>query len=142
MRGGGKKWCSLKKEGKATSNQIPKPRLKLFKKRCRLLRALRQRGTDHNRLGAELSQLSEEIKQSYDEEEQRNEEKASSNIKMNSKAFFSYANRKKTIRSKIGPLNSSSRGLEDGPKKMAEILSLQYKSVFSEPIQDKELDDL
>jgi hypothetical protein len=25
---------------------------------------------------------------------------------------------------------------------MAEILSLQYKSVFSEPIQDKELDDL
>jgi hypothetical protein len=26
--------------------------------------------------------------------------------------------------------------------KMAEILSLQYKSVFSEPIQDKELDDL
>ena len=61
---------------------------------------------------------------------------------MNSKAFFSYANRKKTIRSKIGPLNSSSGGLEDGPKKMAEILSLQYKSVFSEPIQDKELDDL
>ena len=114
----------------------------MFKKRCRLLRALRQRGTDHDRLGAELSQLSEEIKQSYDEEEQRNEEKAASNIKMNSKAFFSYANRKKTIRSKIGPLNSSSGGLEDGPKKMAEILSLQYKSVFSEPIQDKELDDL
>jgi hypothetical protein len=49
---------------------------------------------------------------------------------------------KKTIRSKIGPLNSSSGGLEDGPQKMAEILCLQYKSVFSEPIQDNELEDL
>jgi hypothetical protein len=58
---------------------------------CRLLRALRQRGTDHGRLEEELSQLSEEIKKSYDEEEQRNEEKAASNIKMNSKALFSCA---------------------------------------------------
>jgi hypothetical protein len=68
----------------------------------------------------ELSQLSQEIKKSYDEEIQRNKEKAASNIKMNSKAFFSYANRKNPIRSKIGPLNSSAGGLEDGPKKMAE----------------------
>jgi hypothetical protein len=66
---------------------------------------------------------------------------------MNSKALFVYAYWKKTIRSKIGPLNSSSGGLEDGPKKMAETQSAiqvcsEYKSVFSEPIQDKELDDL
>jgi hypothetical protein len=76
------------KRGKATSNQIPKSRLKLFKKRCRLQRALRQRGTNHNRLEVELSQLSEEIKKCYDEEEQRNKEKSASNIKMNNKAFF------------------------------------------------------
>ena len=39
------------------------------------------------------------------------------------------------MKTKIGPLQSG-RSLESGPKEMAEILSAQYESVFSSPLED------
>ena len=55
------------------------------------------------------------------------------NISIDAKSFFKHANSTRKTRSRIGPLKSNN-SYEDGPKKMAEILSRQYESVFSSPV--------
>ena len=65
----------------------------------------------------------------------RTDQKLLREIKSNPKAFFKYANSKRKVKTKIGPLQSGS-SLESGPKEMAEILSAQYESVFSSPLED------
>ena len=50
-------------------------------------------------------------------------------VKDDSKAFFQYANRNKYVKSTIGPLLSDTT-YESKPKKMAQILSKQYQSIF------------
>ena len=63
-----------------------------------------------------------------------NEQKAVDAIKNNSKYFFNYAKGA----SGIGPLMDSAKTLVTCPTKMAEMLSTQYSSVFSEPKQEME----
>ena len=62
--------------------------------------------------------------------------KAVDAIKTNSKYFYSYSNKFSKVKSNIGPLMDNTNKLILGPQKMAEILSKQYKSVFSEPMID------
>ena len=59
-------------------------------------------------------------------------------LKANPQAFFKYANRNKQCRSNIGPLKSGDTYIRD-PKQMAQLLSDQYKSVFSVPRTDMSL---
>ena len=56
-------------------------------------------------------------------------------INPNTKAFFDYANKNRKSKSKIGPLKQGNT-FESGPQKMADILSMQYRSVFSKPKTD------
>ena len=72
-----------------------------------------------------------DIKDSYERENLASEEKAINAIKTNSKAFFKYANQKRKVRSRIGPLMTNSGELTENAREMADILSHQYESVFS-----------
>ena len=56
-------------------------------------------------------------------------------IKTNPKRFYQYANTFRKTKAKIGPLKnpSDANSYVSGPQKMAEILSLQYKTVFTTP---------
>ena len=56
-------------------------------------------------------------------------------VKSNPKAFYSFANKQRTIKTKIGPLKCGET-YESDAKKMAEILSDQYRSVFSYVLDD------
>ena len=63
---------------------------------------------------------------------EKQEEKAIKDIKENPKAFFKYANNNKQCRTRIGPLKAGDKYVSS-PKHMAQILSDQFKSVFSVP---------
>ena len=61
------------------------------------------------------------------------EQKAIESIKRNPKYFFTYAKKFSKIKIGIGPLKDIANKIVNCPKKMAEILSEQYQSVFSQP---------
>ena len=60
------------------------------------------------------------------------EKKAIAKMKKDPKAFFSYAKRFSKTNSDIGPFFN-----EDGPKTILAMLSKQYDSVFSIPVEEK-----
>ena len=68
----------------------------------------------------------------YDKERERKEKKVCDNIKVDSKAFFTYANSFRKSKTRIGPLKSGG-SYWSGEKEMANILSRQYESVFTTP---------
>ena len=76
--------------------------------------------------------INEEIFRIKQREEEEEEVKAISRIKDNPKVFYNYANSKKKTKETIGPLRSGTTFTSD-PRCIAEILSQQYKSVFSIP---------
>lgn len=84
-------------------------------------------------LAARKAEVEEKIKQSIEDETRRKEIKMLLDIKNNPKIFYSYAKRKRNVKSKIGPLEGDDGKLYDDPVKMANILQNQYKSVFSNP---------
>ena len=79
-----------------------------------------------------LKNINEKIFNLKQSEEGKDEQKAINNIKSNPKEFYRYANSKKKYKDPIGPLRTGTTYTSD-PMKMAEILSQQYQSVFSEP---------
>jgi hypothetical protein len=83
--------------------------------------------------------------QSYFSEKTENaENKVVSALKEDRSSFFAYVNSKRKEKSRIGPLkevrNEVPHYIYD-PKRMADMLSKQYKSVFSEPLPDKKVHD-
>ena len=79
------------------------------------------------------AEVEDKIKISIEEEARRKEIKMLSEIKTNPKVFYSYAKRKRNVKSKIGPLEGEDGKLYDDPVKIANILQKQYQSVFSNP---------
>ena len=57
------------------------------------------------------------------------EERVTSQIKDNSKVFFSYVRKYGKLKTKIGPLKGDETYTSDS-KRMAEILNYQYKDMF------------
>ena len=65
-------------------------------------------------------------------QKRREEAKALKEIKANPAIFFKHATSTRHTKVKTGPLKQG-QTYESGPKKMADILSQQFKSVFSTP---------
>ena len=84
------------------------------------------------KLQAKVSQLEDDIRQNIEEEVKRKEEEVIRKIKSNPRAFYSYANRKRKRKCKIGPLIDSEGNLQSDPKVMADLLQKQYVKIFSE----------
>ena len=73
------------------------------------------------------------IRDSIKKERESNELKALERIKINSKAFFSYAKRTCKTRESVGPLKDKHGDLQNDPEIIANILQDQYSKVFSDP---------
>ena len=82
-----------------------------------------------------IQELNTCIQEMFDDTESDKEAKLFKEIKDNPKAFYKYANEKKKGKSVIGPLKTGDK-FDSDPKRMAELLSTQYESVFSKPAED------
>ena len=80
-----------------------------------------------------LIEIEKRLKKSHCEERRHTESKAIDNIKCNPKFFYTFARRYSKIKVGVGPLINSDKKTISSPQDMAEILSEQYSSVFSEP---------
>ena len=92
-----------------------------------------------------LIDINNNIKASYDEEAARKEHLVCQNIKEDPTSFFRYAANMKKQKQKIGPLQKLEHGkitLVNRNKEMAQILSDQYKSVFTAPRQEDKIEDV
>ena len=86
------------------------------------------------KLYKELIQIEVKLQKLYKESDEYKEKKACEAIKENYKFFFSYANKKRKVKSNIGPLkNNQTNEMVTDSAQMAEILADQYSSVFSVP---------
>ena len=88
--------------------------------------------TDKQVLEERVVAANQRLQEWHEEERERLESKAVEKIKLDPKEFFKFANKTKKTKAKIGPLKSGT-SFYSGPQKMAQILSDQYKSVFSRP---------
>ena len=89
----------------------------------------------------EIEMLNNKIQTLINDKEERKEEEVISKINSNPRVFYQYAAKNKKVRGRIGPLKTV-ESYESEPKKMANILSEQYRSVFSTPKDEQFLIDL
>ena len=68
---------------------------------------------------------------------ENDEKKVIKTIKKNIKYSFSYAKRFSKIKAKVGPLLDKDQEYINDSKEMADVLQMQYKSVFNEPRREK-----
>ena len=102
--------------------------IKTLKQLNKETRVFRKMSLNKRLLGIET-----DIKKSHEEERLQNELRASTNIKNNSKYFFSYAAKFSAKKTQIGPFISDDGDIIDNEEKMCELLSEQYCSAFSIP---------
>ena len=138
------KYVPLRKKPSAKSDNIPRDRRILMLKRTRAKKQLKTAtGARAEALNLRLISIELELQKSYRQQSNREETKAISNIKRNPKSFYSYANKFSKVSTAIGPLINSAKKLVTSASQMAEILSQQYQSVFSQPkYPDTDANDL
>lgn len=90
-----------------------------------------------------LDEIDVNIKKSHQSERLHKENQAIEKIAINAKYFFTYANKTRKCKDKIGPLLDKETGetIKD-PQHIAETLQSQYCSVFSEPKGSAKIDDI
>ena len=85
------------------------------------------------RLEKELITIEMKLQESYAESISAQEQKALAAIKRNPKYFFTYVKKFSKTKPSIGPLLNSHKKYVTESAEMAELLSEQYSSVFSQP---------
>ena len=146
------KYCPQHKTNNTKTN-IPRERRSLIRTRRHIISKINflkylkpvhndietsDRNQKISKLNSKQLETEEKIKQSIKEEVRRKEEDAIQKIKLNSRAFYSYANRQRKVKTKIGPLIDPNGNLQSDPKVMADILQQQYVKAFSEPSNEGE----
>lgn len=117
-------------------SRIPRERKNLMRRRSRINARLCSSTLSPSmstKLKNEARDIEKKLKKSYENDRDRQEHAAVGAIKKNPKFFFSYANKLSKVRTSIGPLLLDSGNFTSCSKKMAELLSNQYVSVFSTP---------
>ena len=124
---------SLDRSGKP---KIPRDRRILMRKRKRANDKLKLSLSESRRKKFERQLVNIELllQKSHNDSRSFREEKALDAIKKNPKYFFSYAKKFSKLSSKIGPLLDENNSYTGSSKKMADLLSTQYTSVFSKPL--------
>ena len=131
------------KTTEATPSNIPKSRRVLLRRKTRLNARINcikygvySTTINNGKLEKLNTQRAEiEILLKADIKKQRlNEELAAiAKIKINPKAFYSFAKRSQSYKSSVGPLKDNKDQLQSDPVKMGSILQHQYAKVFSNP---------
>ena len=106
-----------------------------MRRRRRINAQLRKTTSESRRqkLKSEAKEIVKKLQASYKRSRSEGEHKAVSAIKRNSKYFFAYAKKFSSVKVGIGPLLNSAKHIITCPLQMAEMLSDQYSSVFTEP---------
>ena len=89
-----------------------------------------------------LQTIEQELKDSLTKLRTNKENKVLPEIKQDPATFYSYARTFSKDRTEIGPLMDSNENLVSDSKKMAEMLSHQYSSMFSTPSSDIKREEL
>jgi len=138
-----RKWVPSRKHNSTPQTQqkppkIPKQRRSLMRRRTALKKRYVAARSDASRksLMQKLVHIEKELQKSYSEQRNLVESRAIGKIKNNPKFFFAFAKRFSKVKIGIGPLIDSAKQLISAPRKIAEILSEQYSSVFSSPRHD------
>ena len=118
----------------AHSNNIPRDRRILLRKKKKLYRKLRNTNSADTKSEIEtvIGEIDKKLLESHDEENIVKETQALEKIKSNPKHFFAYAKKKLKTRSRIGPFEINGEKINrsiDICIKLAE----QYSSSFSQP---------
>ena len=134
------KWIPKRKQppGVTTKRRIPRHRKALMRKRTRLNKQLIT-STSLIKKDAVLRKLIDVEKlltKSHEEQREFEERKAIEKIKVNPKFFFSFGRKFSKVKIGVGPLINAAKKLISTPLEMAELLSEQYSSVFSTPLQN------
>ena len=116
--------------------KIPRERRILMRKRRKLMNQLDKPSTEKKKEKTrdKLIQIELLLQKSHIDGRNRKEQLALKAIKTNSKYFFSYAKQFSSTRSKIGPLLNELKEYTASSSRMANLLSAQYSSVFSKPV--------
>ena len=128
------------------SKGIPRKRQLLLRRKRRLNIKINSVKYGQTRLSnkAKLSRLQDErakvelaIKSDLKDEREKEELDALSKIKVNPKAFYTFAKKNSSYKAPIGPLLDESGQLRSDPMDMANILQRQYQTAFSDPHNGK-----
>ena len=113
---------------------IPRDRRILMRRRCKVNKQLcsTQSEDTKTRLKKEAREIEIKLQRSHRNEQNSNETKAVGAIKRNSRYFYSYAKKFSKISAGIGPFIDAAKNVVSLPSKMAEMLTTQYSSVFSQ----------
>ena len=125
----------LRSSNQKSRNKIPRDRRILMRTRRRINTQLAKSPAPRRRdaLINRRVEIEKCLQKSYHTEAANRETRAVDCIKKNPKYFFSFAKSFSQVKIGIGPLIDAAKGLISCPLKMAEILSEQYASVFSQP---------
>jgi hypothetical protein len=124
-----------KRMGKNKRNKYEKLVRTLYKKRRKLVDQLLKSNLEIRKaeLEASLRNNDEELQKAIREKESREELLAIEKISTNTKYFFTYANRKRTTTSKVGPLINKNQKYVEDPQEISELLNEQFKNSFTKP---------
>jgi len=118
-----------------TKTTIPRDRRVLMRKRKKLKKKFQSNKITHKLIDIELK-----LQNSYNKERNNQEIDATSKIKSNPKYFYSYAKRFSKPKPKVGPLiDPTTNQLTNDNQQMANILQEQYKTVFTDPLNNYNL---
>jgi len=93
-----------------------------------------------NKITHKLIDIELKLQNSYNKERNNQEIDATSKIKSNPKYFYSYAKRFSKPKPKVGPLiDPTTNQLTNDNQQMANILQEQYKTVFTDPLNNYNL---
>ena len=120
-----------------------KERRAMWRKRRRLITKLHrsQNETAKELISSKIEKIHCDIRISHEKEKEDEENKAIENIVLNPKFFFSYAQKKGKLRTKVGPLYKGEEVISDETE-VAECLQEQFCSVFSSPKPDEQIEDI
>lgn len=113
---------------------IPNERKRMFRQMSKLKKRLTRLNSPiaHKSINQRLLTLSIEVKSSIQRDTLSHECLVASKVKSNPKAFYSYANTKRKVPSKIGPFCINNTTIADN-REMAEELRLQFEKVYTKP---------
>lgn len=122
------------------ASKIPRDRYNLMRTRRRVNIQIQKTQSEArlNKLKQKARDIEKNLQKSYESSKDYKEHKAVSAIKTNSKFFYSYAKSFSSVKVTVGPLIDATSQIVSCPVKMAQMLSEQYKKVFSIPIQPME----
>ena len=126
----------------ASVSNIPKHRRVLLQKKKRLNSKINtiKYGENNRRSDVKLIHLNEQratvellMRDDLKNDRIRKETDAISKIKVNPKAFYSFAKKSADYKPPVGPLLDENNQLQSDPTTMANILQKQYQTAFSDP---------